>query len=337
MKKIGIIGCGGMGITHMLSLKALSANYDIAITALADIRESAREKALAIWPDAICYEEGMDLLKKESVDIVLICLPSYLHTQYAVKAMEKHIHVFLEKPVCLSTEDCDLLLQVQKETGAKVLVGQVVRMMDEYQYLKNLVDHNTYGKLRSLTMWRLSGMVDWGFENWFRDMNRSGSVVLDLHIHDVDFIRYLLGEPDSFFVNSRKNSEGMPEQIITGYHFGEVMVSAEAIWDNPKDFPFEAGYRACFENATIIFNSKAENKITVYQKDEGKIIPIIKREYQSTDHSAGINISEIGPYYTEMKYFLDCLIQNKEISVLPLSEGVGSVRLCLQELEQAIK
>jgi Predicted dehydrogenases and related proteins len=336
MKNIGIIGCGGMGITHLLSLKALAATQDINVTAMADVRRSALEKALTIWPGADCYLEGMQLLEEASLDIVLICLPSYLHTAYAARAMEKKLDVFLEKPVCLSEEDCSLLTRLQKTTGSRVLVGQVVRMMDEYRYLKALVEQQTYGKLRSLVMWRLSGLVDWGYENWFRDAARSGSVILDLHIHDVDFLRYLLGEPDEISVSSRKNSQDMPEQIMTQYRFGEVIASAEAVWDNPKGFPFEAGYHACFENATILFNSNSPDKIVEFLADGERHIPVLEKEYQATNSGSDINISELGPYYNEMKYFIDCLSQNREIITAPLSEGIASVQLCLKELALAM-
>lgn len=335
MKRIGVIGCGGMGITHLLSLKVLAVQQDINVTAMADLRSSALDKALSIWPNASCYSEGMQLLEKEELDIVLICLPSYLHTPYAARAMEKKMDVFLEKPVCLSEEDCSLLSKLQKDTGSKVLVGQVVRMMEEYIYLKTLVDQQTYGKLRSLVMWRLSGLVDWGYENWFRDLNRSGSVILDLHIHDVDYLRYLLGEPDEISVTSRKNIHGMPEQVMTHYRYGNVIASAEAVWDNPKGFPFEAGYRACFEDATVLFNSNASEKIVEFLSTGEQHIPTIEKEYQAVNEVATINVSELGPYYNEMKYFIECLSQNKEFITAPLSEGIASVQLCLKELAQA--
>jgi len=219
----------------------------------------------------------------------------------------------------------------------KVLVGQVVRVSDEYRYLKKLTEKGTYGKLRSLTMWRLGGIVDWGYQNWFRNMELSGSVVLDLHIHDVDFLRYLLGEPDHLYVNARKNEQGMPEQIITQYRFGETIVSAEACWDNPKDFPFETGYRACFEHATVVFSNKNKEKVVEYLDNGKRNVPELNPEYQETNHAAGINIAEIGPYYTEMKYFLDCLLKDQENEILPLREGVASVQQCLKELQLALK
>lgn len=337
MIKIGVIGCGGMGTTHLLSAKALATEYDIAVTAVADLQDTCLARAAGIWPEAVRYREGAELLEKEELDIAMICIPSYLHAQFAIEAMKRHINVFLEKPVCLTEEQCESLLATQKETKARVLVGQVVRVTEEYRHLKRLVEQGGYGKLRSITMWRLGGLVEWGFQNWFRQFELSGSVALDLHIHDVDFLRYLLGEPDSVSVNARRNAQGMPEQIITQYRFGDILASAEACWDNPTGFPFEAGYRACFEHATVECGNKTEEKVVEYLEGGKKNVPELKPEYQETNNAAGINISEIGPYYSEMKYFLDCILGDKEIEVLPLKEGVASVRLCLEELRQAME
>ena len=88
---------------------------------------------------------------------VHICLPSYLHAEHAVLAMEKGMHVFCEKPVCLTAEEGRRLLEVQKKTGVSVMVGQVVRSFDEYRYLKDVYDNKTYGKLKSIVMQRISG------------------------------------------------------------------------------------------------------------------------------------------------------------------------------------
>ena len=73
--KVGLIGCGGMGTTHNLSLKALSSKMDVEVTALADCRPEFLEKAAEQWPDARLYKTGMELLEAETLDSVHICLP----------------------------------------------------------------------------------------------------------------------------------------------------------------------------------------------------------------------------------------------------------------------
>lgn len=333
--KVGVIGCGGMGTTHYLSLKALSERMDIEVTALADVRQEFLDKASGHFPTARAYLSGEELLKNEKLDIVHICLPTYLHAEYAVVAMERGMNVLVEKPVCLSMEEASMLLEKEKETGKKVMVGQVVRSFEEYRYLKQVYEEGSYGKLKSIIMRRISGDVPWGYEDWFHNEEKSGSVVLDLHVHDVDFLRYMLGEPDSFEVKATTFESGMINQILTCYEFGDVFVSAEGIWNVSAAVPFEAGFRACFQEATVIFNGRQIPSLAVYKKDGTIEYPELRSEYQGKDSSAGINISDLGPYYTEIQYFAECVAEDKSVERAPLLEGVKSVALALKELEAA--
>ena len=86
---------------------------------------SSTGKAASYFPNARTYEYGMDLIKNEELDIVHICLPSYMHAEHAIAALEKGMNVFVEKPVCLTEEDCQALLDAEKRSGKKVMVGQV--------------------------------------------------------------------------------------------------------------------------------------------------------------------------------------------------------------------
>lgn len=99
--KVGVIGCGGMGTTHYLSLKALSAKMDLQVVALADCRKEFLDKAAACFPGVHTYENGMDLIAGEKLDIVHICLPSYMHTDHVIAAMNRGMNapVFRLKPV----------------------------------------------------------------------------------------------------------------------------------------------------------------------------------------------------------------------------------------------
>lgn len=333
--KIGFIGCGGMGTTHYLSLKVLASEMDLEVTAIADSREEFLDKAAVYFPNAAKYDNGMELIEKEELDVVHICLPSYLHVNHAVAAMEKGCHVFVEKPVCLTSEEASLILETQKRTGMQVMVGHVVRFMEEYRYLKQVYESRELGELKSIIMQRISGDVVWGFKDWFHNEKRSGSVVLDLHIHDLDFLRYMLGEPDSIDVKATSFESGMINQIIADYRFGNVFAVAEGVWDVSPALKFEAGFRAHFEKGTVIFNNRKNPKITVYKADGTEIIPEIDTEPDENRTEDGIIISELGAYYSENKYFFECLRDGKPVETAPLSEGVKSVELALKEWEAA--
>lgn len=333
--KVGVIGCGGMGTTHYLSLKALAEQKGLDVTALADCRKEFLDKAASYFPDAKTYEFGMDLIEKEELDVVHICLPSYLHVDHAIAAMEKGMNVLVEKPVCLTREDGVRILEAEKRTGVKVMVGQVVRFFEEYAYVRQAYLDKRFGKLKSIVMQRLSGDVAWGFEDWFHDEQKSGSVVLDLHVHDVDFLRYMLGEPDSFDVCATAFESGMINQVLTTYRFGEVTATAEGIWDISPALKFQANFRACFENATVVFNSAQTPSLKVYKKDGTVETPELAQEYNATSDVAGINVSNLGPYFTEIKYFVECIQEGKEIETAQVCEGVKSVELALREWEAA--
>lgn len=332
--KAALIGCGGMGATHNHALKRLSEAMDIEMIAVADSRKEFLEKAAQQWPNVRTYETGMALLEQETPDFVHICLPSYLHAAHAIAAMKKGCHVFIEKPVCLTEEDCETLLTVQKETGVKVMVGQVVRFFPEYRYLKKIYDEKSLGELKSLVMQRISGRVDWGFENWFADEKKTGGVVLDLHIHDLDFLRYLLGEPDTVDVKATAYDSGMINQLLASYEYGNVPVTVEALWDRSPALKFQASFRACFERGTLVYTGAKEHPLAIYREDGEVIYPQPEQE-RIVDHSTGINISEMGPYGEEIRYFVECLQTGSEIAQAPLAEGVKSVLLGLRELEAA--
>ena len=127
----------------------------------------------------------------------------------------------------------------------------------------------------------------------------------------------------------------MINQIITTYEFGDIFATAEGIWDISPALKFQASFRACFEKATIIFNSAQHPSLTVYKADGTIEIPELKPEYAVVTDVAGINVSNLGPYYTEIKYFIQCIQEGKQVEIAPLEEGVKSAELAIQEWEAA--
>ena len=174
------------------------------------------------------YTDGDGVLEHPGLEAVHICVPTNLHTRYALKAMAQKLAVLLEKPVCLTPEEEAALLQAQGEHQAAVMVGHVVRFFEEYLFLESAVREQRYGPLESLVMHRLSPKPAWGWNNWFEDPAQSGTVLWDLHIHDADFIRYLLGEPKAVRVEGCEGQRGQPVQVVATYDYGtDLLVQAE--------------------------------------------------------------------------------------------------------------
>lgn len=333
MIKIGLIGTGFMGGTHAACYEALLETGGFKVTAVADLdTEKARKYAGKFGAEV--FKTGIDLIEKGDVNTVDICVPTYLHASHALKAMEKGFDAFIEKPVCLNEEEAGLLTEMKGKTGAKVAVGHCIRFWDEYVYLKKLIEGNEYGRLIHGVFKRISPRPGWGWEQWLVDEKRSGLAALDLHIHDVDFVRYILGSPvdiKSKVLNFKKGRE----HIFSLYNYDGAVVSLEGGWDYPTGFPFEMEYRVRFENATVAFNSARNPSVMVYGEDGTVQDPVIKKEFVSRIEGLGGNISSLGGYYNEIRYFIECLKNGKEPVIASLDEGVKSLLLAIKEIELA--
>lgn len=334
MIQIGLIGAGFMGSMHAACYEALMRRGDVRVAAVADL-DSGKAAKIAERFGAAVFRTAEELIRDADVNTVDICLPTYLHTETAVAAMRKGLNVFVEKPVCLNEKEAELLLQVQQETKAKVMVGQCIRFWPEYMELKRLVDENVYGSVLSASFRRISPRPGWAWEGWLHDQEKSGSAALDLHVHDVDYVRYLLGEPDS--VKSEViRTDGTDGHVFSLYRYGSAVVSLEGGWEFPEQFPFEMAYRVNFERATATFSSAASPTLRIYERDGLVVEPSLESSAeQAGGAESGGNISSLGGYYNELSYFLDCLANGREIANSSLQDGCDSLRLTLRELAES--
>lgn len=177
---VALVGAGGISGAHIPAWEAME---ETQLTALCDIRPACMEK----YPDKNHYTDFEEMLEKEKPDILDICLPTYLHADFAVKAMERGIHVLCEKPVSLKAEDVERVYGAARRNHVNFMVAQVLRFWPEYELVKEMYDSGKYGKLLSGSMTRLGNIPGWSWDNWMRDEKRSGLVPFDLHIHDLDF------------------------------------------------------------------------------------------------------------------------------------------------------
>jgi predicted dehydrogenase len=328
MLRVGLIGVGGMGGMHSECYKFLEAK-GVTVAAVADLDKAKLDKAVKRH-GARGYKTGLELIEKEDVDLIDICVPTYIHGIHALAAMDKKASVLIEKPVCLNKTEMNLLLKKQKETKANVAVAQCLRFWNEYEWLKNAVDKKIYGKVLSAVLTRLSALP---WSPWYSDPEKSGSAALDLHIHDVDILRYLFGEPDKLSSLAVRDKKGTIQHIFTTYRFGSVVASAEGGWNYSAKFPFSMGYRINFEKGDAVFDSSRKPALMVYPKDKEPFAPEFKSV--KAESKQGINISSLGAYYKELDYFTGRLIQGKKFDRSVLAEVTPSLELAFREIKLA--
>lgn len=320
MLKIGLIGCGFMGKMHADCYRNIEG---VRVTAVADLRADKAEE-LSKLSDAEIYTTGEELIKEADVDVIDICLPTYLHASHALLAMDKVKYVFVEKPVTLTVAEGEALLKKAKETGARVQVGQVIRFWDEYVALAEIIKSERYGKVVNANFRRLSPIPRWGWENWLLDPARSGGAGQDLHIHDVDYVLSVFGEPKK--IASAKSTLGLTNDYVnTLMCYDDFVVSVEGTWALPESYPFTASFRVVFEKAVV---ENAGAGFVCY--DEGGAHPIeLEKKVLAGDGYAGGNVSDLGGYYNELLYFTERAREGKEIERATLSDAVASLTFLL--------
>ncbi len=320
MIKVGLIGCGFMGAMHANCYRAIEG---VELAAVADIR---RDKAEALAGGAKIYADGMELIEAGEVDVIDICLPTYLHAKYAIAAMEKVRSVFVEKPVALTNDEAKEMLAAQKKTGAYVQVGQVIRFWDEYVELKKIIESGVYGKVVNANFRRLSPRPDWGWEDWLLTNALSGGAAQDLHVHDVDYVLSVFGKPEKFYTVKNRIGEGN-SYVNTLMQYADSVIGVEGTWDLPGNYPFTASFRVVFEKAVI---ANLGGKFLLYKVGAAEEIKIEKKELATSN--VGGNISDLGGYYNELLYFTDRAKAGEALDRATLADAAESLEFVLGEI-----
>jgi predicted dehydrogenase len=326
--KVALVGAGGIGSAHSNAYEQIS---DARITAVVDIRREYAEK-LAARHAAKVYTSVDDMLASEKIDMVDICTPSFTHPEITIQCAQHGLHVLVEKPIAYTLEKARAMIGTAQKYGVLFMVAQVIRFWPEYIYLKQVYDTGKYGKLLQAWFSRVCGAPLWAWDNWYVDPSRSGLAPFELHIHDADYIHYLLGKPD--YVHSLAvNQPAIYASFLKTQYFYDslpgVIIEAEAgWWQGPV--PFAATFRAVFEGAVLAYDSE---KLILHEADE--------RESKTVDlssdvqMSSSINLKNTSGIYNEIAYFIECIISSTPPAVITPEQSFISLQMLLTELESA--
>ncbi len=295
MLKVGLVGVGGISGAHIPAWEEMEC---AELVAVCDIRPERMER---FEGKKNCYLDFDEMLANEELDILDICLPTYLHADFAIKAMKKGINVICEKPISLKDEDVERVYSTAAENNVKFMIAHVLRFWPEYELLKEIYDSKKYGKLLSGSMIRLGSYPKWSWDNWMMDEKRSGFVPFDLHIHDLDFMVYAFGMPKV----AHQSRSKLPNQdyINVVYDFGDFSVNTESSW-YAADYPFTAEFRFHFEDAIV---ANENGKMMIHCKDGVKI----DLSQDAQGDTGDINLPDSDAYANEINYFADCVLNDK--------------------------
>lgn len=330
MVRVALVGLGVMGKAHMgvyvrLDNAEVTALHDLqgermeirSLDADSNIKASSGEIDLG---EVRKYTDYETMLREGGFDIVDICLPTFLHAEYTVRALEHGYHVFCEKPMALTVEETSRMLDAERSSGRLFSVGQCLRFWPAYSEVKKLIDKRIYGELTFAEFGRYSARPGWSWDNWLHDAKRSGSAALDLHIHDVDMVLWLFGKPRSVRSTGVFERDGGISQISTIYAFDGKVVTATGGWNFPDSFPFNMQALYVFERGAIEMDFSKDPVVTLYPQE---------------GNPEALTLPEGDGYFHELADFTRGVETGKPSAVVTGESAAESVALCRLEIESA--
>ena len=321
--KVGIIGLGSMGSTH---LDIYSKIKEVEVIAIADSIQSRLDGSSKAEGNisgqaevgvtelsAIKYLDGMELIENPDIDIVDICVGTDLHFTFVEAALSKGKHVLVEKPLARTYDEAKKIIQLAEQSSKYVMSAMCLRYWPAWVFLKEAIDSNAYGKCLSINFKRQTSFPGGAF---YSDHNQCGGALLDLHVHDTDFVNYCLGLPEAVFSQGYKGPSGGIDHIATHYIYNQSdlspLVSSEGSWTMQEGYGFNMSYTANFENGTLSY---------LLEEDE------TLKLFRSGSEPESINLKEGMGYEFEIRTFVDEILSGNSTNLDLLRQASETVAI----------
>jgi UDP-N-acetyl-2-amino-2-deoxyglucuronate dehydrogenase len=248
--RFGLIGCGRVAPRHAQSMQQLAG---VTLAAVADNKYS-RAEHFAHEYDAEPYENYHDLLARDDIDAVSICVPSGLHAQIALDALAAGKHVLVEKPIAIELADADQMIQSARSRNLKLGVVLQNRYNPPMQQLRALIDQERLGRLHlgnACVRWfRPQSYYE---DGWHGTWAMDGGALMNQSIHHIDALQWFMGPVESVFAYTATRVHQMEAEDV-----GVAVVR------------FSSGALATIEGSTLTWPQNLEGSIAIFG-DRGSV------------------------------------------------------------------
>lgn len=222
--KIGIIGCGQ--VSRVGHGPAIISDERACITAIADPDDENRAKFGRMFRVPAAYPEHREMLKKEELDAVIIASPPWLHRDQLRDAIEAGVHILCEKPIATTLEDCEAMVEMAAGHPRVIQAGHSKRFETGFQRIKEMIDSGMMGDIYQMSIYwhydipdfesgRLKTLLEFSKKHWidfekrygtwrYFDPRAGGGDFFDHAPHYIDLMRFLFGEIESLYCQTRR-------------------------------------------------------------------------------------------------------------------------------------
>jgi len=259
MRKVGIIGCGAILPRH---IESILNNPKFELVAVCDIQENI-VKEIGKKYKLKYFTNYKEMVNSKLVNFITIATPNSLHLEQAIFSLENNCDVLIEKPVAFSSEEVNQLIDVSKKNNTNAYCVLQVRLNPTVRLLKEVLDNNILGKIRSVSfVQRWQRPLEY-FLGWRGMPSIGGGMLYEVGIHYLDVLQKIFGLPNvlsSKVYKTKHTSVDIEDTIYSIFDFGEFGGTCEVtIAAEPRNL--ECSISVIGSNGFIKIGGKALNII----------------------------------------------------------------------------
>jgi predicted dehydrogenase len=318
--RVGVVGAGFMGGTHAAAWVA----QGVPVTLYGEDQAQVDEVAARLGaPVAASLDELL-----AAVDIIDVCTPTDAHAEICVAAAAAGRHVVCEKPLARTVEDAERIVAACDAAGVRLFVGHVLRYFPEYAAAQALVASGRIGDPAVLRLKRAAFRPRKPADHWLFDERRSGGMVFDLLIHDMDFARWIAGDVVSVHCRTaavERPGLGVDHAFVILSHASGAITQLTGSW----------AYGApTFRTSMEIAGSRG-----LVEVDSERSQPILSFLHARADSGQGAvglarSLSREDPFAEQLRDFLAAIVGGGEARVTA-RDGLAAVRIGVAAIESA--
>jgi len=283
-------------------------------------------------PDVALFTNYSDLLRCAELDAVIVCVPTYLHEQFVLEAVSQGLSVLCEKPFSLDLASAQRMLDAVRRNQVCLMIAQVLRFWPLYVRVKQLVGDGAIGSVRAIAAYRLAKYPPWG--EWFRDPEKSGGALLDMQVHDTDFVYWLLGSPEGIYAAGIQSATGSWDQVCTTLLYPHAVATMEATYLMPDVWPFTCGIRVSGSRGCLEYSFRVVGNVEQREQANSSLLM-----YANDGTVTEPAVSKEDMYGVQLRYFVECAAHKQSPSLCPPEETLEVMRImsaCQQSLSTRI-
>jgi UDP-N-acetylglucosamine 3-dehydrogenase len=298
--KIGVIGCGAFGQNHVRNFSEMP---DVDLVGVAD----TDKERLSFIKDKYGISGYTDYkyLLKSGLDAVSIAVPTTLHEKVACDALNRGVHVLVEKPIASTIEGAERIIKTAEKEGLKLMVGHVTRFEPAIIRLKTMIERDNLGRVVSLSAKRVGP---------YHPRIRDVGIIIDLGVHDIDIISYLYeAHAQKIFAVGGKTIHAFEDyasilMVFTSNRAGLI----DTNWHSPH----KVRKLTAVGTQSIVDVDYLDNSLKNYDSEWIREAKILGKE----------------PLRTELEAFITCVREDKKVPITG-EDGLYNLKVALSAIK----